>query len=327
MRHYFSAILLCSGVCLLPAAAAQAPAKVPGGYPSKPVRMLVPFVAGGGTDLVARAVAQKLSDRTGQQFVVDNRPGAGGRIAMETTKSAAADGYTITMISGTTTASSNLQKNLPYDFAKDFAPISQVTEQPYVVLVPNALPVKSIPELIALAKSKPGALNYGSSGTGGMQHLAGTLLSQKAGISMVHIPFKGGGQVIVDLVAGQIQLAFLNPLGARPHISAGRVRGIAVTTRKRAQAFPNLPAIAETLPGFHVSNWYGLVAPARTPPQVIHFLHQNVVAILVDADLRDRLEKEGSELLGSAPKEFGAHIINEVQMWGKVIREAGMQAN
>jgi tripartite-type tricarboxylate transporter receptor subunit TctC len=202
-----------------------------------------------------------------------------------------------------------------------------VTEQPYVVLVPNALPVKSIPELIALAKSKPGALNYGSSGTGGMQHLAGTLLSQKAGISMVHIPFKGGGQVIVDLVAGQIQLAFLNPLGARPHISAGRVRGIAVTTRKRAQAFPNLPAIAETLPGFHVSNWYGLVAPARTPPQVIHFLHQNVVAILADADLRDRLEKEGSELLGSAPKEFGAHIINEVQMWGKVIREAGMQAN
>ncbi len=327
MRHYFSAILLCSGVCLLPVAAAQAPAKVPGGYPSKPVRMLVPFVAGGGTDLVARAVAQKLSDRTGQQFVVDNRPGAGGRIAMETTKSAAADGYTITMISGTTTASSNLQKNLPYDFAKDFAPISQVTEQPYVVLVPNALPVKSIPELIALAKSKPGALNYGSSGTGGMQHLAGTLLSQKAGISMVHIPFKGGGQVIVDLVAGQIQLAFLNPLGARPHISAGRVRGIAVTTRKRAQAFPNLPAIAETLPGFHVSNWYGLVAPARTPPQVIHFLHQNVVAILADADLRDRLEKEGSELLGSAPKEFGAHIINEVQMWGKVIREAGMQAN
>ncbi len=316
----YSNLMLCGLLAsALPAAAQQ--------YPNRPVRMLVPFVAGGGTDLVARAVAQKLSERTGQQFVVDNRPGAGGRIALETTKSAATDGYTITMISGTTTASSNLQKNLPYDFAKDFAPISQVTEQPYVVLVPNALPVKSIPELIALAKSKPGALNYGSSGTGGMQHLAGVLLSQKAGISMVHIPFKGGGQVIVDLVAGQIHLAFLNPLGARPHITAGRVRGIAVTTRKRAQAFPNLPAIAETLPGFHVSNWYGLVAPARTSPQVIQFLHQNVVAILGDADLRDWLEKEGSELLGSTPKEFGAHIVNEVQMWGKVIREAGMQAN
>jgi tripartite-type tricarboxylate transporter receptor subunit TctC len=276
---------------------------------------------------VARGVAQKLTERIGQQVVVDNRPGAGGRIAMETTKSAIADGYTITMISGTTTASSNLHKDLPYDFARDFAPITQVTEQPYVVLVPNALPVKSIPELIALAKAKPGTLNYGSSGTGGMQHLSGTLLSQKAGISMVHVPFKGGGQVIVDLVAAQIQLAFLNPLGARPHITAGRVRGVAVTTRKRAQAFPNLPAISETLPGFHVSNWYGLVAPARTPQPVIQYLYKSVVSVLTDADLRDRLEKEGSEVLGSTPKEFGVHIVNEVQMWGKVIREAGIQAN
>ncbi|MFZ9195671.1 MAG: Bug family tripartite tricarboxylate transporter substrate binding protein [Burkholderiales bacterium] len=326
MHHYFSAILLCGGVCMT-AAAAQAPAKPPGGYPEKPVRMLVPFVAGGGTDLVARGVAQKLTERIGQQVVVDNRPGAGGRIAMETTKSAIADGYTITMISGTTTASSNLHKDLPYDFARDFAPITQVTEQPYVVLVPNALPVKSIPELIALAKAKPGTLNYGSSGTGGMQHLSGTLLSQKAGISMVHVPFKGGGQVIVDLVAAQIQLAFLNPLGARPHITAGRVRGVAVTTRKRAQAFPNLPAISETLPGFHVSNWYGLVAPARTPQPVIQYLYKSVVSVLTDADLRDRLEKEGSEVLGSTPKEFGVHIVNEVQMWGKVIREAGIQAN
>jgi len=331
MRQYFSAVLLSACIGLPLPAIAQAPGKgagkAPGGYPERPVRMLVPFVAGGGTDLVARGVAQKLGDRTGQQFVVDNRPGAGGRIAMETTKSAAPDGYTITMISGTTTASSNLHKNLPYDFARDFAPISQVTEQPYVVLVPSALPVKSLAELIAMAKAKPGALNYGSSGTGGMQHLSGTLLSQKAGISMVHIPFKGGGQVIVDLVAGQIQLAFLNPLGARPHITAGRVRGIAVTTRQRAQAFPSLPAIAETLPGFHVSNWYGLVAPAKTPQQTIQFLYKNVVAALADADLRERLEKEGSELLGSSPKEFGAHIVNEVQMWGRVIREAGIQAN
>ena len=323
MHQFISKILLCGVSCLPMAVAAQAP----GGYPAKPVRMLVPFVAGGGTDVVARAVAQKLADRTAQQFVVDNRPGAGGRIALETTKMAAPDGYTITMISGTTTASSNLHKNLPYDFAKDFAPITQVTEQPYVVLVHAALPVKSIPELVALAKAKPGALNYGSSGTGGMQHLSGTLLSQKAGISMVHIPFKGGGQVVVDLVAGQIQLAFLNPLGARPHITTGRVRGIAVTTRKRAQAFPSLPAIAETLPGYHVSNWYGLVAPARTPQTTVQFLYKNVVAVLADADLRERLEKEGSELLGSTPKEFGTHIVNEVQMWGKVIREAGIQAN
>lgn len=324
LKHLF--IAMCLMAYGLPHAA-FAQTRGPGGYPSKPVRMLVPFVAGGGTDVVARAVAQKMGDRTGQQFVVDNRPGAGGRIAMETTKIAAADGYTITMISGTTTASSNLHKNLPYDFARDFAPISQVTEQPYVVLVPSSLPVKSIPELIALAKSKPGTLNYGSSGTGGMQHLSGTLLSQKAGISMVHIPFKGGGQVVIDLVAGQVQLAFLNPLGARPHITSGRLRGIAVTTRKRAQAFPSLPAIGETLPGYHVSNWYGLVAPIKVSPQVVQFLYQQVVAVIADPEVKERMEKEGSELLGSTPKEFGTHIANEVQMWGKVIREAGIQAN
>jgi len=296
-------------------------------YPNRPVRMMVPFVAGGGTDLVARAVAQKLTERTKQQFVVDNRPGAGGRIAMETTKQAAPDGYTLTMISGSTTASSTMHKDLPYDMARDFAPISQVTQQPYVVLVPSGVPVKSIPELIALAKAKPGALNYGSSATGGMQHLAGTLLSQRAGISMVHVPYKGGGQVMVELAAGQVQLAFLNPLGARPHMTAGRIRGIAVTTLKRAQAFPNLPAIAETLPGFDVGNWYGLVAPQQTPQPVVQFLYQQVRAIIADPEVRSRMEKEGSELVGSTPKEFGAHIKNEVQMWGKLIRETGLQAN
>ncbi len=246
---------------------------------------------------------------------------------MEPTAQAAPDGYTITMISGTTAASSNLYKNLPYDFARDFAPISQITEQPYVVLVPNALPVKSVADLIALAKAKPGALNYGSSGTGGMQHLSATLLSQKAGISMVHVPYKGGGQVVIDLVSAQIQLAFLNPLGARPHIAAGRVRGIAVTTRKRAPAFPNLPAVAETLPGYDVSNWYGLVAPIRVSPQIVQYLYKQVVAAIADPEVKDRLEKEGSELLGSTPREFGAHINNEVKKWGKVIRDAGIQAN
>lgn len=320
MKTALTVLMFCAGgAAVLPAAAQQ--------YPARPVRLLVPFVAGGGTDLVARAVAQKLSERTGQQFVVDNRPGAGGRIAMETTRQAAPDGYTLTMISGSTTASSTMHKDLPYDMARDFAPVSQVTQQPYVVLVANAVPVKTIPELIALAKAKPGALNYGSSATGGMQHLAGTLLSQRAGISMVHVPYKGGGQVMVELAAGQVQLAFLNPLGARPHMTAGRIRGIAVTTLKRAQAFPALPAIAETLPGFDVGNWYGIVAPLQTAQPVVQFLHQQVKAIIVDPEVRSRMEKEGSELVGSTPKEFGAHIRNEVQMWGKLIRDTGLQAN
>lgn len=313
---------LCASVaCAFPAIALAQP------YPNKPVRMLVPFVAGGGTDLVARAVAQKLSERTGQQFVVDNRPGAGGRIAMEATKQAAPDGYTLTMISGSTTASSTMHKDLPYDMGKDFEPVTQVTQQPYVVLVPSSLPVKSVPELVALAKAKPGALNYGSSATGGMQHLAGTLLSQRAGISMVHVPYKGGGQVMVELAAGQVQLAFLNPLGARPHMTAGRIRGIAVTTLKRAQAFPSLPAVAETLPGFDVGNWYGIVAPLKTPQPIVQLLHRQVKGIIADPEVRSRMEKEGSELVGSTPGEFGAHIRSEVQMWGRLIRESGLQAN
>ncbi len=314
--------MFCAAVAAaLPAAAAAQ------SYPNKPVRLLVPFVAGGGTDLVARAVAQKLSERTGQQFVVDNRPGAGGRIAMEMTKSAVNDGYTLTMISGSTAASSTMHRDLPYDMAKDFAPITQVTQQPYVVLVPNAVPVKSIPELIVLAKAKPGALNYGSSATGGMQHLAGTLLTRRAGIAMTHVPYKGGGQVMIELASGQIQLAFLNPLGARPHMTAGRIRGIAVTTLKRAQAFPNLPAVAETLPGFDVGNWYGIVSPLKTPQQVVLFLHQQVKGVIADPEVRSRMEKEGSELVGSTPKEFGAHIRNEVQMWGKLIRETGLRGD
>lgn len=327
MHRCLSVILWCGGVCLPLAAIAQTLEKTASGYPSKPVRMLVPFVAGGGTDLVTRVVAQKLSDRTGQTFIVDNRPGAGGRIAMETTKRAAPNGYTLTMISGSTAASSTMHKDLPYDIARDFAPISQVTQQPYVMLVSNAVPVTSLPELIALAAAKPGALNYGSSATGGMQHLAGTLLSQRAGITMVHVPYKGGGQVMVELAAGQVQLAFLNPLGARPHMTAGRIRGIAVTTLKRAQAFPDLPAVSETLPGFDVGNWYGLVAPLQTPQPVVQFLYQQVRAIIADPEVRSRMEKEGSELVGNTPKEFGAHLRNELQMWGKLIRETGIQAN
>jgi tripartite-type tricarboxylate transporter receptor subunit TctC len=296
-------------------------------YPSKPVRVLVPFVAAGGVDLVARALSDRLSERLRQQFVVDNRPGAGGRIAMETLAQSAADGHTLAMISGTTAASSNLHPKLSYDFARDFAAITQVTEQPYIVLLNAGVPAKSVPEFIALARSKPGALNYGSSGTGGMQHLSGTLFSQLTGIRMVHVPYKGGGQAVGALISGEIQLGFLNPLGARPHIAAGRVRAIAVTSIKRSPAFPQLPAMSETVPGFEVNNWYGLLAPARTPTAVIQLLHREVGQILKEDGVRTRLEKEGSDVVWSTPQDFRAYILQEVKLWGKVIREAGIQAN
>lgn len=296
-------------------------------YPSKPVRVLVPFVAAGGVDLVARSLTDRLSERLRQQFIVDNRPGAGGRIAMETLAQAAADGHTLAMISGTTAASSNLHSKLTYDFARDFSAITQVTEQPYIVLLNPGVPAKTVAEVVALAKAKPGVLNYGSSGTGGMQHLAGTLLTQLTGTRMTHIPFKGGGQAVGSLISGEIQLGFLNPLGARSHISAGRVRAIAVTSQKRSPAFPQLPAVAETVPGFEVNNWYGLLAPAKTPASVIQLLHREIGQILKEESVRARLEKEGSDVVWSSPQEFRNYILQEVKLWGKVIREAGIQAN
>ena len=296
-------------------------------YPGKPVRVLVPFVAAGGVDLVTRSLTNRLSERLRQQFIVDNRPGASGRIAMETLAQAAADGYTLAMISGTTAASSNLHTKLSYNFARDFSAITQVTEQPYVVLLNMEVPAKTVSEFIALAKSKPGVMNYGSSGTGGMQHLAGTLLTQLTGTRMTHIPYKGGGQAVGALISGEIQLGFLNPLGARPHITAGRVRAIAVTSKKRSPAFAQLPAVAETVPGFEVNNWYGLLAPAKTPPAIIKLLHREVGQVLQEEAVRTRLEKEGSDVVWSTPRDFGSYILQEVRLWGKVIREAGIQAN
>lgn len=320
----FKHAMFCAALGCSVTAAISVPAHA---YPSKPVRVLVPFVAAGGVDLVARALAHRLSDRLRQQFVVDNRPGAGGRIAMETLAQTAADGHTLAMISGTTAASSNLHPNLSYDFARDFSAITQVTEQPYIVLLNPGVPAKTVAEVVALAKAKPGVLNYGSSGTGGMQHLAGTLLTQLTGTRMTHIPFKGGGQAVGSLISGEIQLGFLNPLGARPHISAGRVRAIAVTSTKRSPAFPQLPAVAETVPGFEVNNWYGLLAPAKTPASVIQLLHREVGQILKEESVRARLEKEGSDVVWSSPQDFRMYILKEVKLWGKVIREAGIQAN
>lgn len=323
LKHVHASLL---GAGLLCSACAVAQTLAPG-YPGKPVRVLVPFVAAGGVDLVARGLSDRLSERLKQSFVVDNRPGAGGRIAMETLAQSTPDGHTLAMISGTTAASSNLHANLPYDFARDFSAITQVSEQPYIVLLNNNVPAKSIAEVIALAKARPDALNYGSSGTGGMQHLSGILLTQLSRTQMTHIPYKGGGQAVGALISGEIQLGFLNPLGARPHIAAGRVRAIAVTSRKRAPAFPHLPAVAETLPGFEVNNWYGLLAPARVPDAVLQLLHREVTAVLKEEAFKARLEKEGSDIVGNTPKEFRAYILAEVKLWGKVIREAGLKVN
>jgi tripartite-type tricarboxylate transporter receptor subunit TctC len=292
-------------------------------YPQRPVRIIAPFSPGGGSDQLARGVAQRLGERMGQQFVVDNRPGAGGVIGMELTATANPDGYTIAVISGTLTAGYNLLKKPPYDLVRDFAPITWATSQPYVVLVNPSLPAKTLKELIALARAKPGAINYGSSGVGSVQHLTGIMLSDMAGIDLFHISYKGGAMVLADVIAGQIQLAFINPLVAISQIKSGKVRALAVTTQKRLPALPDLPAVAEFVPGFEVNNWYGFIAPAKVPRPILERLNREMVASLSDPQLRDRLQNEGSQVVASTPAEMAAHMKADVARWAKIIHNAG----
>ncbi|MEI7682347.1 MAG: tripartite tricarboxylate transporter substrate binding protein [Betaproteobacteria bacterium] len=287
-------------------------------YPVKTVRFIVPSVAGGGSDIVARAVAAKLAADLGQQIVVDNRAGGTGVIALELTANAAPDGHTILLLNGTSVVGSTLQRSSHYDVQK-FTPIIQLTEQPFIVLVSNQLPVKNPAELIALAKSKPGSLAYGSNGAGSMQHLAVALLMQRTGIDMLHVPYKGGAQVLGDLGSGQIQVGFTNPLAARPHISAGRLRGIAVTTAKRIPYLSELPAVAETVPGYQVSNWYGVAGPPGMPESIVRILHKALAGALAAPDVRDWLEKEGSVVGGGTAKDFGVRVASEIRRWSELV--------
>lgn len=297
------------------------------GYPSKPVRMIVPSVAGGGLDTLARVIAQKLNEKTGAPFIVDNRPGAGGTIGIEAGARAAADGHTLVVISATHAATSTLQGRRAYDMVRDFAPVIWATTQPYIVNVNPQVPARSIKELVALAKAKPGTLSYGSPGSGSAQHLAGVLLGSMSGAQFFHIPYKGGAQVVNDVIGGQIQLSFTNYLICRPHIQSGRLRALAVTTAKRASALPDLPAVSEALPGYDADNWYGVVAPARTPAGLLDRLHRETAVILQTPELKQRLHADASEVVAVSRKAFGQHLTQEVAKWGDVIRKAGITAN
>ena len=296
-------------------------AEVTAVYPNRPVRIVVPFVAGGGTDIVARAVAQKLSVRFSKQFVVDNRPGAGGAVGLDIMRVALPDGYTLMLLSGSVIASRNLYKVKP----TNLAPIALVSSQPYVLLVHAGLPVNSFAELLTLVRSKPNSIIYGSSGAGGMQHLTGTLLAQKAKAEMLHIPYKGGGQVIVDLISGQVQVAFLNPIGAETYIKEGRVRGLAVTSGKRSTSFPNLPSMSELVPGFDVSNWYAIVAPDGIPKSIVDLLNKSIAAIMLEPDIKNKLEKEGADLTVGTPAALGALMASENNRWSEVITKANLR--
>jgi tripartite-type tricarboxylate transporter receptor subunit TctC len=297
-------------------------------YPTKPVRLIVPFAPGGGTDITARAIAQHLSERLGQQFVADNRPGANGTIGVDTLTKGLPDGYTLSMISSSHSVNASLIKNLPYDLTKDVAPITQATTQPYALVVHPSVQAKSVQELIGLAKAKPGQINYGSSGTGGLSHLSGALFSQLAQVNIVHIPYKGGNPAMIDVIAGQIQMLYSTILQSQPHIKAGRLRPLAVTTAKRSRAAPELPTMQEAgVKGYEVAGWYGVIAPLKTPQPIIDRLNREIVDILRQPDVASRLAADGSEAVGSTPQQFGQHIRVEVAKWGKLVTQMNIKAD
>ena len=292
-------------------------------YPTKPIRMIVGFAPGGGTDTTARALTPKLGERLGQQVIVDNRPGAAGNIATEIMINAPADGYTILM--GTIAAlaiNPTLYGNLPFNPLKDVAPVTRAVDSTNILVVHPTVAAKSVKELIALAKTK--SLNGGSSGIGGAGHLALELFNVSAGTKITHVPYKGGGPAMTDLLGGQINLIFATAASAIPHIQSGKIRGLAVTTAKRSQLVPDMPTVAESgLPGFEANNWYGIVVPAKTPRPIIDRLNKEFTAVLNAPDVKDILFKQGLDVHPSTPEAFGAYIKSETTKWAKVIKASG----
>jgi len=301
-------------------AVAQAPA-----YPVKSVRLLVPSSPGGGTDILARVLAQKMSETFGQQFVVENRPGAGQVIGIEAVARSAPDGYTLLMAASAIVINEVLYAKPPYDTLRDFAPVTLGASLPNILVVHPALPVKSVRELISLAKTRAGQLNYSSAGSGTSPHLSMELFRLMAGITLTHIPYKGSGPATVDLLAGQVQLSMPNVLTALPHIKGGKLRGLGVTSGKRATGLPDIPAIAETLPGYEAIQWYGILAPAGTTRDIVGKLQAEIARILVLPEVRDRLAADGADAVGSRPDEFAAYIRAELAKWGKVVKTGSIK--
>ena len=294
-------------------------------YPTKTVRIIAPFPAGGSSDLVARILAQKLTEANGQQFIVDNRPGAGGTLGTEAAAKSAADGYTLSVGNISPLAVNAALRKLPYDPVADFAPIALSATGTTVLVVHPSLPVRSVKDIIALAKARPGQLNYGSGGSGTPAHLTGELFRYMAKVNIVHVPYKGTGQSVNDLIAGHIQFIFASMPVSLPHVKTGRLRGIAVTSEKRSSLAPDLPAVAETIPGFQFNSWWGLVAPAKTPTDIIMKLNGQLLQIVKQPDVRDRFAGLGLEPAGNSPQQYAAFIKSEIDKIARLVKAIGLQ--
>ena len=295
-------------------------------YPQRPIRMLVGLPPGGTTDIMARLVTAKLSERLGQQVVVDNRTGAAGLIAITLAVNSQPDGYTLIMGSGSFGTLGALYK-LTFDVRKDLDPIAFIGTSPYLLVVHSSLPVKSVGELIAYGKANPGKLNYAASSAGSLQRLSGELLKRTAGFDMLYVPYKGTGQLMPDLLGGRLHVAFDNVLVLAPYVKAGTLRALGVTSSKRSAVYPELPTIAETgVPGFHAVGWFGVFSPAKTPQPVVARLNSDLSAVMKEPELRDRLLAQGAEPLSGPPDDLRKYLAAEVEKWSKVIRDAGIKA-
>jgi tripartite-type tricarboxylate transporter receptor subunit TctC len=318
-RHFLH---LAAGAAALPAASRIARAQV---YPSRPVRLIVAFPAGGSSDIVARLLGQRLSERLGQPIVIDNRPGAGGNIGTEAVAKAAPDGYTLLLASNTNAVNATLYEKLNFDFINDIEPVAGIVRWPNVMEVIPSVPVKTVPEFIAYAKANAGKINMASGGNGTSQHVAGELFKMMTGVDMVHVPYRGSGPALTDMLAGQVQVMFDPIATSIEHVRAGRLRAIAVTTEARSESLPDLPTISDFVPGYEASSWHGIGVPKNTPIEIINKLNQEIIATLADPRMKTRIADLGGTLLSGSPAEFGKFIVEEIEKWGKVVKFAGIK--
>ncbi len=323
MQSGSMSLRLCAAV-VLSACLASGPAGSQA-YPAKPVRIVVPFAPGGSNDILARLVGQKLTEAWGQQVIVENRPGGGTVIGTDVVAKSAPDGYTLLMVSPSHSTNPTLVKKLPFDTLRDLALVILLAHSSNVLLAHPSLPVRSVKELLALARSRPGEITFGSGGNGTSTHLSGELLSQRGNVRMVHVPYKGAAPAGIALISGEITWLFGNAIPSVPHIRAGRLRALAVTGARRNPVLPDVPLVADTLPGFEVYTWYGVAVPGATPKDLVARLNRDIARVLETSDLRSRLATEGVEVKGGSPEDFSVFFRAEIEKWAKVIRAAGIR--
>ena len=303
-------------------------AQAPDSYPGKPIRFILPFPPGGGTDILGRLIAERLAANLGQPVLIENRGGAGGNVGAEAAAKSAPDGYTIVLAAPSLAISPSLYSKLNYDPLRDFAPVSLVATVPNVMVTQPSIPAQTLREFIALAKAKPGAMNFGSGGNGTSNHLAGELFNIVAGVTLVHVPYKGVNLAMNDVLTGRIELVVIGVPAAAPHLKAGKLRALALIAPRRSAALPDVPTVAEAgLPDFEVTTWYGVLAPAATPRPIIARLNAELVKIMHGAEMQERLASLATEPKTSTPEEFSAHIKQEIAKWGEVVRKAGLKVD